>query len=182
MGRSPACHQCTPGSTLFTDCSGALHAVTKMNPLVKSLDLLGPIRHLVTSKGRQLRKDKAHANSTQNNICDLYAKAASFLPPQQPPPPTCIWEVIRDGITQLPPHRTWTRATIPTHTHDHIHSLSFLPLKRTRSDWYKWIFALQWLPGFAAYTSFWRFTVPSQPCTRCGHCHNQSIHGFMTFC
>jgi ribonuclease HI len=177
-----ACHLSPPRSTLVSDCSGALKAIERPQLPVRSSDLLIPIRDLVRVKSLQLQKVKAHATDALNNLCDLFAKAAAFLPPLPPPKRQHAWEVFHSGVVQCPPHKTWTHQAIPTHAHVGIHPSSFRPLRWKRAAWYKWVFALQWRPGFDAYTKFWNQSVPLRACTWCGNRHNQSVHGFMAFC
>ena len=182
LGLYIASHVCPPGTTLVTDCAGALNAVMRPLPPVQSADLLHPIRSLVKSKGLQLQKVKAHATNIFNNLCDLLAKAAAFLPPHPAAVPSGPWDVIHSGCVQRPPHKTWTHTAIPSHAHEGIHPCSFQPLKLQRMIWFKWIFGLHWSPGYSAYTTFWKQTVPCHPCPLCRHLHNQSIHGVLAFC
>jgi hypothetical protein len=81
-----------------------------------------------------------------------------------------------------PPHKTWTHEAIPVHAHKGIHSISFSPLRYQNAAWFRWIFALQWAPGFSSYTTFWKQTVPFHTCRLCHRRHNQSVHGVMAFC
>jgi hypothetical protein len=182
MGLYLACHTCHPHTTIMTDCAGAQKAVLNPHPPVQSADLLDPIRHLVSAKSLKVQKVKAHATDHLNNLCDVYAKTAAFLPPPAPTPPSSVWDVIRYGVLQHPPHKTWTHEAIPVHAHQGIHSISFVPLRHQNAAWFRWIFALQWAPGFSSYTTFWKQTVPFHSCHLCRRRHNQSVHGVMAFC
>ena len=64
LGLYIASHTCPEGTTLITDCSGALKAAERPLPPIQSADLLTPIRALVKAKSLTLRKVKAHATNT----------------------------------------------------------------------------------------------------------------------
>ena len=108
---------------------------------------------------------------------DKLAKLATSLPKPNPQTPTDPWDIITDGLPQLPPHKTGTEHLIPLHSHSNIHPISFHPLKNDNQHWFRWLFALQWREGFDPYQTFWQNSPASEPCPLCTSHHNFSVHG-----
>lgn len=69
-----------------------------------------------------------------------------------------------------------------SHSHAGIHPLSFAPMRFSPALWTKWLFALQWWPGYQSPYSFWSNAPSQRDCRWCGCRHNQSVHGHVAFC
>ena len=59
---------------------------------------------------------------------------------------------------------------------------SFKPLQQRFTPWFKFIHGLVASHGYAHPASYWNNTMASTPCPTCATMHNQSVHGFISYC
>ena len=60
----------------------------------------------------------------------------------------------------LPPHKVWTHDLVPRNSHEHIHPVSWCPMKYRRLAWHRWLLGLQSRHGYSHYATFWRDDPP----------------------
>ena len=139
--------------TLCLDCQGAILWSQGSKPPLRQAHWVRVVRSSLLQKGQSLEWVEGHVGHQYNELSDHYAKVGTLLPP--PPPATCTspWEVIREGEVTLPPHKVWRHDLVPSHQHEHFHSVSWRPLKRHRPTWHKWLFGLQSREGFSHYAT-----------------------------
>ena len=103
-----------------------------------------------------------------------------------PPLPPCVDSTPRmsSGTVSAccPPHKVWSHDSIPYHSHDSFHPLSWRPLRFRRLAWHKWLFGLQSRVGYAHYATFWNDAPGEVDCPHCHRRHNLSLHGVLAYC
>ena len=68
----------------------------------------------------------------------------------------------------------------PHHAHSDIHSWSWRYVKFL--PWFKWLFGVKAVKGYAHPITYWRNLPSTHPCPYCQLCHNQSVHGALGLC
>ena len=184
LGAFLASKSSAPCTLICLDNQGAVKALSSNKAVVRHSHLVTLTRASIRERNQKVKWIKGHADSRGNQMADTFARQASSLPPQPPAQPQSMWDVIVDGLHQLPPHKCWTERQIPTHRHAGIHTISFAPLKRCPDStlWIKWLFGLCWRPGWDSYHSFWIQTPSRHSCPFCRTFHNASINGALAFC
>ena len=59
---------------------------------------------------------------------------------------------------------------------------SFKPLQQRFTPWFKFIHRLVVSHGYAHPASYWNNTMACTPCPTCATMHNQSVHGYISYC
>ena len=170
---------CPPASSIFSDSQGALAAVRGSSPRVFHSALVNLCRTTVSTKCLQLHHVKGHNGDASNEEADRLAKVAAQSLPQPPPQPLRHpLDVSFFGRLQSPPHKTWTRHLLPTHQHESISPISWIPLRKDLK-WLRWNLGCVCAPGFSHPKGYW-FNEPSpNQCQWCLTTHNQSVHGML---
>jgi hypothetical protein len=182
LGATVTIYKAADGETVCVDNQGVVKVLNHTNPVLREAHWVEVARGLLKEKRITVEWVKGHSDSLGNNKVDLLAKTATDLPLQGPEHITSPWQVRVMGQIFSPPHKVWTSLATPTHSHQDIHRFSWDPLRCNILKWYKWLFGLQWRPGFMSYQSYWTNIPSKRTCPTCGNSHNSSIHGFISFC
>ena len=164
------------------DCKGAIASAQGQKRPVCHASWVQEVRSSLPSKGRTLEWVEGHTGDTHNKAADEYAKIGTILPLPASLRHRHPWNVIRHGECLLPPHKVWSKDSIPSHFHDSFHPLFWRPLLLRRLAWHKWLFGLQSRVGYAHYATFWNDAPSKTDCPHCHRRHNLSLHGVLAYC
>ena len=175
-------HLCPAHENIRLDCKGAIASAQGQKRPVRQAHWVQEVRSSLSSKGQTLEWVEGHTGDTHNEADDEYAKIGTVLPLPAPMRRQHPWDVIRHGERLLPPHKVWSHDSIPSHSHDSFHPLSWRPLRFRRLAWHKWLFGLQSRMGYAHYATFWNDAPGKADCPHCHRRHNLSLHGVLAYC
>ena len=164
------------------DCKGAIASAQGQKRPVRQAHWVQEVRSSLSSKGQTLEWVEGHTGDTHNEAADEYAKIGTVLPLPAPLRRQHAWDVIRHGERLLPPYKVWSHDSIPSHSHDSFHPLSWRPLRFRRLAWHEWLFGLQSRMGYAHYATFWNDAPGKADCPHCHRRHNLSLHGVPAYC
>jgi ribonuclease HI len=173
------------GATIMVDNKGAVSMLNNSKVPVTEPYWVNKARECILRKGQRVQWVKAHAGIMGNETADKYAKLGQTEPPQLSQIPTSQWDVCFKKENHQPPHKTWTKSLIPTHSHSDIHQISWTPVTRSFSPlpWLKWLLGLRNCNGFMSNETFWPEQNKKEGmCPTCQTKHNLSVHGFLSYC